>query len=368
MNSGNHVMLLGDLVIWLFEDLAGIRPDPIRPGSGRFILRPEPAGDLTAVQASTRAPAGEVRSSWKTGAGRFSWEFTLPPNAGATVYVPANGEASVSEGGRRASKSPGLHFLRMEKDRAVYEAESGTYRLTVEPFAPKPAPPPPLVPPVLTPADTAVAVPSRVLIRIAPPPDGVQIRYTLDGSDPTEKSSAYTGPFETDRTVTVTARAFKAGAEPSAVRRTVVDVYDRSANGLQAAVYLGEWTMLPDFGGLRPRTVAAAFGFDPGPLAPRKDGFGIVFKAALRVPADGDYRFFISSDDGSRLLIDGRLVAENDSVHDVSERTGSARLSSGRHALEVQYFEATGGEALALEIEGPGLPRQPLPMSLLFRR
>ena len=28
MNSGNHVMLVGDLGIWLYENLAGIKPDP----------------------------------------------------------------------------------------------------------------------------------------------------------------------------------------------------------------------------------------------------------------------------------------------------------------------------------------------------
>ena len=28
MNSGNHVMLLGDVLIWLYEDLAGIKESP----------------------------------------------------------------------------------------------------------------------------------------------------------------------------------------------------------------------------------------------------------------------------------------------------------------------------------------------------
>ena len=32
MNSGNHVMLVGDLVIWLYENLAGIKS---RPGAAR---------------------------------------------------------------------------------------------------------------------------------------------------------------------------------------------------------------------------------------------------------------------------------------------------------------------------------------------
>ena len=32
MNSGNHVMLVGDLVIWFYECLAGIKPDSTQPG------------------------------------------------------------------------------------------------------------------------------------------------------------------------------------------------------------------------------------------------------------------------------------------------------------------------------------------------
>ncbi len=42
MNSGNHVMLVGDLGIWLYEYLAGIRPDPEQPGFKHILIRPFP--------------------------------------------------------------------------------------------------------------------------------------------------------------------------------------------------------------------------------------------------------------------------------------------------------------------------------------
>ena len=50
MNSGNHVMLVGDLVIWLYENLAGIKPDPEQPGFKHIIMKPEPVGDLTVCE------------------------------------------------------------------------------------------------------------------------------------------------------------------------------------------------------------------------------------------------------------------------------------------------------------------------------
>ena len=42
MNSGNHVMLLGDFLIWLYEDLAGIKPDPLNPGFKHIVMKTNP--------------------------------------------------------------------------------------------------------------------------------------------------------------------------------------------------------------------------------------------------------------------------------------------------------------------------------------
>lgn len=50
--------------------------------------------------------------------------------------------------------------------------------------------------------------------------DGAEIRYTTDGSDPTELSTLYSDPIELSATTTITAAAFKGGASSSAVART----------------------------------------------------------------------------------------------------------------------------------------------------
>ena len=46
---------------------------------------------------------------------------------------------------------------------------------------------------------------------------GAVIRYTVDGTDPDQTSTQYTGPIFVDDTVTIKARAFKDGMNPSAV-------------------------------------------------------------------------------------------------------------------------------------------------------
>ena len=54
-------------------------------------------------------------------------------------------------------------------------------------------------------------------ISISCPTPKVQIRYTLDGTLPTEKSTLYTKPFSVQNSVVVKARAFKQGEAPSFV-------------------------------------------------------------------------------------------------------------------------------------------------------
>jgi alpha-L-rhamnosidase len=127
MNSGNHVMLVGDLVIWMYEFLAGIQPDLEQPGFKQIILKPYPVGDLTFVRATHRSPYGLIASEWHTEGGRFDWKITVPANNTASVYVPATSVDGVVESGKPATKAEGVEFLGMEKERAVFRVGSGDY-------------------------------------------------------------------------------------------------------------------------------------------------------------------------------------------------------------------------------------------------
>ncbi len=127
MNSGNHVMQIGDLAVWMYEYLAGIRSDPAAPGFRRAIIHPYPAGDLTFVKASHQTPYGTIVSSWKKDAGEFTLDVTIPANTTATVWVPARDAAAVMESGHPAAEAKGVRFVRAEAGAAVYEVGSGTY-------------------------------------------------------------------------------------------------------------------------------------------------------------------------------------------------------------------------------------------------
>jgi len=132
MNSRNHVMLVGDLVIWLYEDLAGIKPDPAAPGFKHIIMKPHPVGGLTFVKATHRSPYGLIVSDWKKKNGTFDWQIEIPVNTTATVYVPAENIRQVLEDGRSAVDVRDLKFLGVNSGYAAFNVGSGKYRFTSE--------------------------------------------------------------------------------------------------------------------------------------------------------------------------------------------------------------------------------------------
>jgi alpha-L-rhamnosidase len=128
MNSGNHVMLVGDLAIWFYECLAGIKP--ARPGFKHIVMKPHPVGDLKFAKATHRSPYGLISSEWKRDGTKFDWQIAVPPNTTATVHVPASGLETVSEGQGPALKARGVKAFRYESSAAVLELESGRYHFT----------------------------------------------------------------------------------------------------------------------------------------------------------------------------------------------------------------------------------------------
>jgi len=55
-------------------------------------------------------------------------DVTVPPNATATVFVPAKDAASVTESGKPTGEANGVKFLRMENGAALYAVGSGNYQ------------------------------------------------------------------------------------------------------------------------------------------------------------------------------------------------------------------------------------------------
>ncbi|MBQ2499665.1 MAG: family 78 glycoside hydrolase catalytic domain [Bacteroidales bacterium] len=86
MNSGNHVMLLGDLILWEYEYLGGIRA--LEPGYKKIQLKPYPIDGLDFVNCAYNSVSGRIESNWKRHGNRFEWEITIPANTEAEVWIP----------------------------------------------------------------------------------------------------------------------------------------------------------------------------------------------------------------------------------------------------------------------------------------
>jgi alpha-L-rhamnosidase len=134
MNSQNHVMLLGDLLIWMYENLAGIHSDTNEVAFRKIIMKPSFDVDLDFVKASYQSPYGPIKTYWKKESGQLNWNITVPANSTAVVYIPAKENTEVKEGNKSASLSEGIRFLKMENGNAVFEIGSGNYSFSVSGF------------------------------------------------------------------------------------------------------------------------------------------------------------------------------------------------------------------------------------------
>lgn len=99
MNSGNHVMMLGDLIPWAYECLAGIAPDSECPGFKHIIMRPNfSIAALYGVTATYPSIYGEIRSGWKRKGDIVIWEVAIPANTTATLWLPNGREENIGSG------------------------------------------------------------------------------------------------------------------------------------------------------------------------------------------------------------------------------------------------------------------------------
>ena len=214
--------------------------------------------------------------------------------------------------------------------------------------------------------------PARMTIR-NPNPVG-EIRYTLDNTIPTAQSPLYSGPVEILRSTIVRATLFVDGQPASVPVNGYFRILDRTgaeARGLTHRVYLlpESPVRLPDFSRLEPVASGTSHEFTIDDLTlPREDAVAVVFDGQIQIPTAGDYDFFLASDDGSKLYVDGQTVVDNDGDHGVITATGRVPLTAGKHAIRVEYFNGGGGSWLGAYFQGPGIPRQFIDPNLLTPR
>lgn len=91
----------------------------------------------------------------------------------------------------------------------------------------------------------------------------------------------------------------------------------------------------------------------PG-VTDRFEWFAIDYTGRFWIDPPGNYQFVLMSDDGAKLYLDGRLVADNDGIHPPRHQTVTVNLSGGIHRIRVSYFQGPKDFlALVLHVTGP---------------
>jgi hypothetical protein len=98
----------------------------------------------------------------------------------------------------------------------------------------------------------------------------------------------------------------------------------------------------------------------------RRENSGLVYEGYIKIPADGVYVFYLSSDDGSQLRIDNEIVIDNDGLHGNDETTGKTALKKGLHRFRLSYFQAKGDADLQLGMSLETGKKQPIPASAFY--
>lgn len=121
----------------------------------------------------------------------------------------------------------------------------------------------------------------------------------------------------------------------------------------------------PGSGAVPTRTeVMDAIGIPP---FARADVWGTRHHATLTIPEDGEWTFWIGSDDGSSLSIDGEMLAAIPGVHGMDWKKGVKTLAKGPHEILVTFFEGAGNATLEVHWAGPTTPREEIPPSAYSR-
>jgi hypothetical protein len=196
--------------------------------------------------------------------------------------------------------------------------------------------------------------------------EGASIYYTLDESEPTEKSIRYNEPFVLENSKNIKAKAFKKGLIESLTSQMRVNIVDSKVNGLNYKYYEGKWEKIPDFVNLKHVRSGKTFEINLSEIKPKEDYFGVLFEGFIKIEKEGEYTFFIKSDDGSKLFLDNKELVNNDGIHGDTEKSSKISLKKGYHPVKIEFFEYTGDQSIQVSYKGPNIEKQIIPAVMFF--
>ena len=110
---------LGCVGFWLYQGLAGIKPDPSGPGYKKFVIKPSIVGDLTWVKCHYDSVHGRIESNWKRNGNSITVSVSIPVNTEARVFILSKLGSPI--------KQPGKKDIMARSATTEFTLGSGTY-------------------------------------------------------------------------------------------------------------------------------------------------------------------------------------------------------------------------------------------------
>jgi hypothetical protein len=82
--------------------------------------------------------------------------------------------------------------------------------------------------------------------------------------------------------------------------------------------------------------------------------FGLIARTSLDIRDGGPHRLSVTSDDGVRVMVDGKTVLENWTWHGPTRDTAEVELAVGEHDFVLEYFQIDGASALTIDLQREG--------------
>jgi alpha-L-rhamnosidase len=359
-NESHSHPMFGSVTAWFYQGLGGIYPDDNNPGFKHTIIKPNIIQGLDFVNVVYPSIYGEIGSSWKYKNNDLKLSVVVPPNTTASVFIHGDKIEDASVDNSNAI------FIGVEENRLHYEVPSGNYQFISKNIS-KLIKNPMLSIPVIAPADSILFSKDLISVNISNYANNAEIRYTLDGSIPNLNSTQFTKPFtfKLKKSTTIKARVFKNGVKESNISTSRIVLIDSVKNGWNYKYYAGSWNKLPNYAELKPQIIGNVYDFDLSEFSKLNNEFGILFSSELEIKENGEYIFYLKSNDGSKLFINEKLIINADGLHGFSGGSKKLNLSKGKHKIRLEYFQAGGGKGLELLYEGPNIEKQIVPADVL---
>lgn len=198
-------------------------------------------------------------------------------------------------------------------------------------------------------------------VTISCPTEGVEIRYSLDNSIPTEASPLYKEPLSVKMNQKLQAVAF----HPEYNDSDVGIMTSWNGSGLYGSYFNS--TCFKGYTKVKlDKEVFFNWAKDKLPEGVVKDFYSALWTGTLIPPESGEYTFYLQGDDGVRMWLNGKVFIDGWKEQSRTEYKETANLTGGKkYDIKLALVELGGTSSIMLEWSTDKMSRTSVPSNCL---